>query len=53
MEETMESLVALTDHVNECNKAAENESILSELEAQISGLDFVRIFFFLCYGFIN
>lgn len=39
----MASLVALTDHVNQCNRDAENESVLLEVESSISGLDFVCI----------
>lgn len=43
MQETMDSLEALTNHVNECNQEAENEQQVLEVENSITGLEFVCI----------
>ena len=43
MQETMDSLEALTNHVNECNQEAENEQQVLAVENSVTGLEFVCI----------
>ena len=43
MQETMDSLDALTNHVNECNQEAENEQQVLAVENSVTGLEFVCI----------
>ena len=41
MQDTMDSLESLTNHVNECNMRAENEAQLEQLSSSLVGLEFV------------